>query len=50
MIGKNCLLCDDPLPRGKVYVCRGECEDMSGVNDMKFVEYLPLEQNQSSNS
>ena len=43
-IGDYCLMCDDPLPKGKIFVCRGECEDMSGVNDMKYPSYLPLEQ------
>lgn len=44
-IGNNCLMCDDPLPKGKIFVCGGgRCEDVSGINDMSYPDHIPISQ------
>jgi predicted nucleic acid-binding Zn ribbon protein len=42
--GNFCLMCDDPLPKGKIFVCSGKCEDMSGVEDMRYPPHIPMVQ------
>lgn len=43
-IDGKCLMCGNSLPAGKIFVCSGKCEDMSGVNDMTYPPHIPMSQ------
>lgn len=41
-INGNCLMCGNLLPAGKIFVCSGRCEDVSGVEDMIYPAHIPI--------